>query len=65
MLLNSRRQCGTLLEELAPGGVTALSGPRSLHVAGLFWTLGQNLYLGLQDGGWSSRMKAMFAKKGA
>ncbi len=40
-------------EDLAPGGVASLTGPRRIAVTNVQWAVGgQNVYLGLQDGGW-------------
>lgn len=39
---------------LAPGQATLLSGQRPLRVLNAQWSLGQNIYLTLQDGGWEA-----------
>ncbi|MDB5080807.1 MAG: hypothetical protein JWP00_2731 [Chloroflexi bacterium] len=39
-------------ETLAPGQAALLSGQRPLRVLNAQWSLGQNVYLTLQDGGW-------------
>lgn len=50
--LTSNEQKYVNPEALAPGQAVLLNGQRSLGVVNAEWSLGQNVYLSLHDGGW-------------